>query len=90
MSKMFSKMPIAPFPVNLFTDTLYLCHKQKGPWLCFVCRNHNTVFPSFMTYHQVFGKSNMTDATTGARIAYPSEAPEINPVFLVGFMLLNL
>jgi len=32
----------------------------------------------------------MMDATRGAGTAYPSGAPELNPRFLVGFMLLNL
>jgi hypothetical protein len=32
----------------------------------------------------------MMNATSGAGTAYPSEAPEFIPIFLVGFVLLNL
>ena len=33
---------------------------------------------------------NTTSVTSGAGTAYPSEAPEFTPRFLVGFVLLNL
>jgi len=41
-----------------------------------VCRNHNLVLYLFMTYCWVHNKSNTTDVTCGAGIAYPSGAPE--------------
>ena len=41
----------------------------------------NLNLSSCMTYHQVDNKSNMTGATSGARTAYPSRAPE----FTLGF-----
>ena len=31
--------------------TEYLCH--KWPHICYVCRNHNPILSSFMTYHRV-------------------------------------
>ena len=37
---------------------------------------------SFMTYHQVCNKSNMTGATSGEGTAYPSGASEFIPGFL--------
>jgi hypothetical protein len=39
---------------------------------------------SFMTYHQVCNKSNMTGATCGAGTAYPFKAPEFTPGFQWG------
>jgi len=39
------------------------------------------VLSSFMTYHQVCNWSNMTGATSGAGIAYPSGAPDFTPGF---------
>ena len=41
-----------------------------------VCRNHNPIISSFMTYHMVCNQSNKTAATNGAGTAYPSGAPE--------------
>ena len=41
----------------------------------FVCRKHNPVLSSLMTYHRVYSKSNMTGAISGAGTAYPSESP---------------
>ena len=38
--------------------TKYVCH--KWPQICFVCRNHNPVLSSFMPYHRICDKSNMT------------------------------
>jgi hypothetical protein len=58
--------------------TEYLCH--KWPWICSICRNHNPVLSSFMTYHRVCNKSNTTGTTCGTGTAYPSRAPE----FIVG------
>jgi hypothetical protein len=39
-----------------------------------VCRNHNPVLSSFMTYHRVCKKNNTTGATCGAGTAYPFDA----------------
>ena len=58
MSVIFRKM-------NWYLKT----YVTKGPWISSVCRNHNPVLSSFMTYHWVFIKNN----TTGA--------PEFNPCF---------
>jgi hypothetical protein len=57
-----------------FTVTEYLCH--KWPQICSACCNHNPILSSFMTYHRVCDKSNMTGATYGAWTAYPSCAPD--------------
>ena len=54
-----------------FNITEYLWH--KWPRRCSVCRNHNPVPSSFMTYH-FRNKSNTTGATCGARTEYPSGA----------------
>jgi len=61
------------------TVTEYQCH--KWPQICAVCRNHNPVVSSFMTYQWVCNKSNMTGATCGPGTAHPSEKPEFDPVF---------
>ena len=37
-----------------------------------VCRNHNPVISSFMTYHLICNKSNTTGATSGTGTAYHS------------------
>jgi hypothetical protein len=63
--------------MTLLTVTEYLCHK----WPCSICRNHNLFLSSFMTYHWVCNKSNMTSATCGVGTAYPSRAPEFSLVF---------
>jgi len=66
------------------TVTQYRSHKWSR-----ICSH----LSSFMTYHSIFDKRNMTGATSRARTAYPSDAPEFSPFFLVvfhGFMLLNL
>ena len=55
--------------------TGYLCHK------CFVCRNHNPILSSCMTYHRVCNKSNARCVNCGAGTAYPSEAPKFIPGF---------
>ena len=46
----------------------------------YVCRSHNPILSSFMTYHRVCNKSNTTDATCGAGTAYSSRAHEFTPV----------
>ena len=38
--------------------------------------NDNPLLPSFMTYHLVCNKSNMTGVTCGSGTAYPSGAPK--------------
>ena len=65
------------------TVTEYLCHKR--PRTCSICRNHNLALSSFMTYHRVCSKSNMTGATSGADSH--SGATEH---LIVWFVLLNL
>jgi hypothetical protein len=51
-----------------------LCH--TWPRICSVCRNHNQVISSCMTYHRVCNKSNTTGSTCGAGTVYLSGAPE--------------
>ena len=58
---------------------IYLCH--KGPWICPVCRNHDPVFSSFMTYHRIGKKSNTKSTTCGAGTGNPSKAHEFTPDF---------
>jgi hypothetical protein len=48
---------------------------------CSVRRNHNPVLSSFITYHSVCNKSNMTGATRGTWTAHPSGAHEFAPGF---------
>jgi ribosome biogenesis protein Nip4 len=45
------------------------------------CRKHFPVLSSFMTYHRVCNWNNTSGATSGARTAYPSGAPEFTPGF---------
>ena len=49
-----------------------------------VCRDHNRVFSSFMTYHRVCNESNSTNATRGAGSAYHSGKPEFTRDFKWG------
>ena len=42
----------------------YLCHKWQR--ICSVCRNHNPILSSLMTYHRGGNKSNTMGATCGA------------------------
>ena len=44
--------------------------------ICSVCRNHNPVLSSFMTYYRVCKKRNTTGVTCGAGTAYPFVAYE--------------
>ena len=69
------------------TVTEYPCHKR--PRICSVCRNHNPVLSSIITYHLVCNKNNTTGATTGKGTVYPSGAPEFTPGFKWGSCLLN-
>jgi hypothetical protein len=65
---------------RVLTDHGYvLC--PNWPRVCSVCRNHNPVLSSFMTYHQVCNKSNATDVICGAGTVYPFGVPEVTPVF---------
>ena len=65
--------------VTWLTDTEYLCHKLA--LICCVCRNHNPVLSSFMAYHQVCNKSNITSDTRVAETVYSSWARELAPGF---------
>ena len=67
------------------TVTGYLCHKWRR--ICSVCRNHNLVFSSFMTYYFICKKSNTTGATNGARTAYPWFLVALSLVFCVIFVV---
>jgi hypothetical protein len=49
-----------------------------------VCRNHNLVLSSFMTYHRFCSKCNTTGATIRVGTAYLFRAPAFTPHFLVG------
>ena len=46
-----------------------------------VCRNHNPVLSSIMTFQRVCNKTNTTCDKCGAGITYPSEALEPTPGF---------
>jgi hypothetical protein len=72
--------------------TEYLC--DKWPRICSVCRNHNPVLSSCMTYHRMCSKSNMTGTTCGTTnpsgahqftrgTTYPSGAHQFTPAFSV-------
>jgi len=41
-----------------------------------------------MNYHNIFNESNVTSATSGASVVYPSRGPKFTTIFLV-FVLLN-
>ena len=64
------------------TVTEYPCHKR--PRICSVCRNHNPVLSSIITYHLVCNKNKTTGVTTGKGTVYPSGAPEFTPGFKWG------
>ena len=55
----------------------------------FHLRKHFQVLSSFMTYHRLFNQIKATGATSGAGTAYSSEYLS-SPLFLVGFVLLDL
>ena len=55
----------------------YLCHKWSR--ICSICRNHNLVLSSLITYHWICNKSNTTGAACGAGTAYPSPTHEFTP-----------
>jgi hypothetical protein len=57
------------------TVTEYLCH--KWPRICSVCRNHNPVLSSFMTYQQVCNKSKTTRATCDAGTTHSSRTSQV-------------
>ena len=62
------------------TATEYLC--IKWPRICYICRNHNPVISSFMSYYSICNKSNTTDASSGAGTAFPSGAPKLTTIYL--------
>jgi hypothetical protein len=53
---------------NVWIYSVSACEFLRFYTYC-ICRTHNTVFSSFMTYHLVLSKSNMTGATSGAGTA---------------------
>jgi hypothetical protein len=59
---------------------------HKWPRIGFVCRNHNPVHSSFMTYHKVCNKSSMTGATSREGTAHSSE-PTVITLHLFGWNL---
>jgi len=63
---------------NIWIEGSILC--GKWPRICSVCRNHNPVSSSFITFHRVCNVSNTTGATSGVGTAYPSTANEVTPV----------
>ena len=68
----------------------YSCH--KWPWICSVCRNHNSWL---MTFHRYCSKSNMTAATSGVGTGYLSRARRcrfgiFKPFFLLPIYSLNI
>ena len=46
-----------------------------------LCRHHNPNLSSFITYHVVCSKSNITGATNETETAYPSITPDSVPGF---------
>jgi len=65
-----------------FTVTENLYHRK--PRTCSVyCSNNAVLFSSFMTHHLIFNKSNITDASSGTKTAYPSGTPAFIPSFSV-------
>jgi len=71
------KKKLIVFVVNIDTNsTIYFIFITNK-----FCSNHNPVLSSFMTYHWVCNKSNMTGAISGEGTAYPSGAPEFIPGF---------
>jgi hypothetical protein len=65
--------------ITWFTATEYLCN--KWPWICTVCRNHNPVLSSFMTYLSYYQVCSTTGAICSARTAYHSGAHKFTPFF---------
>jgi hypothetical protein len=61
----------------------------KRPMICSVCRNHNLVLSSFMTYFRVCNKSNAMGATNEAGLV-TLPYTRVHLRFLVGFVLLDL
>jgi len=58
-----------------------MANKKLCSVLNSVCRNHNPVIYSFITFQRICEKSNTMGATCGARSAHPSGAPEFTPGF---------
>ena len=67
------------FSNTLLTVTEYLC--LIWPLICSLCRNHNPMFSSFLTYHWICNKNNMRGATSGTGTADPSEPPRFTSCF---------
>jgi hypothetical protein len=53
------------------------------PRICSVRRNHKPVLSSLMTYHDVYCKSSITGANSGAGTAYDSDHLSSPTVFSV-------
>ena len=73
------KLKSLRWPLRFGQQLRNICH--KWPRICSVCRHHNTVLSSFMTYHRVCNKSNTTHVNNGTGPFYPSGAPKFIPVF---------
>ena len=56
---------------------------SKLPRICSVRRNHKPVLSSLMTYHDVYCKSSITGANSGAGTAYDSDHLSSPTVFSV-------
>jgi len=87
----FVELSFHRYLMTWLTAKEYRCHEWS--LICFVCRNHNPVFFSFMTCHHVCNKSNTTGATCGTGTAYPSAAPKFAPhlfTCLSGVHVVNL
>ena len=53
--------------------------------MCYICRNHNVILSSFVTYHRDCNKSNTTGFTCGAGTVFPehlSSPPHISEAFV--------
>ena len=66
----------------------YLCHRL--PQMYYVCRGDNhTILSSFMNYHHIFNKSNITGARW-SRGCFSLRSNWVRTQFLMGFLLLSL
>ena len=61
--------------------TEYLCHKWPGIFP--VCRNHNPVLSSFMTYHRMCNKNYTTGSQVEQELLTIPEHMNSPPVFLL-------
>jgi hypothetical protein len=77
------------FQFRFLSTTSLLLHKKRTKlcmciiitYIQLLCHEHFQLLFSFMTYHRVCHYINTTGATSGARTAHPSGAPEFTPVF---------